>query len=392
MIGGDLSFASGGYGSTALRDVLPVELPPTPPGLSPNGADADLTTDAFRPKLTAEGRGHPVTSLVLDPRENELRWGKLPALEGINRVPRARPGAATLLAHPTLRTDGGKPAPVLVAGDAGKGRSLALLTDTRLALGLPGGGRGRRRPRLPALLGERHPLAGARSGADPAAHRARPRRVPAQPAARRARPRHAPRLLAGAGQRRRHAGRGRRRRRPGRQAPARPQGDDQPRRRGPRRPGRAGPRRLSRHRPRHAGRPRGHRGQDLRRARRGARARGRRLPRQGPARARATSAAATTASRTSATRACARRARCASAASAPSSSGRARCCCWSASRCWSPSGTCAAAPATASGRSRVVASGGVGGRTTPPAPARTASRRAWSRRPRSRCPCSARRQ
>ena len=32
MIGGDLSFASGGYGSTPLRDVLPVELPPTPPG------------------------------------------------------------------------------------------------------------------------------------------------------------------------------------------------------------------------------------------------------------------------------------------------------------------------------------------------------------------------
>ena len=33
MIGGDLSFASGGYGSTALRDVLPVELPVTPPTL-----------------------------------------------------------------------------------------------------------------------------------------------------------------------------------------------------------------------------------------------------------------------------------------------------------------------------------------------------------------------
>ena len=31
MVGGDLSFTSGGYGATALRDVLPVELPPTPP-------------------------------------------------------------------------------------------------------------------------------------------------------------------------------------------------------------------------------------------------------------------------------------------------------------------------------------------------------------------------
>ncbi len=33
MVGGDLSFASGGYGATALRDVLPVELPPAPPTL-----------------------------------------------------------------------------------------------------------------------------------------------------------------------------------------------------------------------------------------------------------------------------------------------------------------------------------------------------------------------
>ena len=130
MIGGDLSFASGGYGSTALRDVLPVELPAMPPGFPPGGGEGDLAVDAFHPKLTPEGRTHPVTSLVLDPRDNESRWSKLPALEGINRVPRARPSAATLLTHPSLRTDGGKPAPVLVVGEAGKGRSLALLTDS----------------------------------------------------------------------------------------------------------------------------------------------------------------------------------------------------------------------------------------------------------------------
>ena len=141
MIGGDLSFASGGYGSTALRDVLPVELPAAPPGIG-GGNDADLTTDSFRPKLTSEGRAHPVTSLVLDPRDNELRWAKLPPLEGVNRVPRVRPGAATLLTHPTLRTDGGKPAPVLVVGDAGKGRSMALLTDSAWHWGFLSAGEG----------------------------------------------------------------------------------------------------------------------------------------------------------------------------------------------------------------------------------------------------------
>jgi uncharacterized membrane protein len=141
MIGGDLSFASGGYGLTPLRDVLAVELPPTPPVLT-GAPDPEVTTDAFKPRLTDEGRTHPVTSLLLDPRENELRWARLPALEGVNRVPRARAGAATLLVHPTLKTADGKPAPVLVASDVGKGRSLALLTDTAWHWGLPAAGDG----------------------------------------------------------------------------------------------------------------------------------------------------------------------------------------------------------------------------------------------------------
>jgi uncharacterized membrane protein len=141
MVGGDLSFASGGYGATVLRDVLPVELPPTPPAFEGEG-DPHVTTDSFRPRLTAEGRTHPITSLVLDPRENDLRWTKLPALEGINRVPRAKPEAATLLAHPTLKNADGKPAPVLVAGEAGKGRSLALLTDSAWHWGFVAAGEG----------------------------------------------------------------------------------------------------------------------------------------------------------------------------------------------------------------------------------------------------------
>src|SRR5262245_52146286 len=107
MIGGDLSFASGGYGATVLRDVLPVELPPTVSPLS-SETDPGLTTDAFRPKLTSEGKTHPVTSLVLDGRDNAERWGKLPALEGLNRVPRVRTGATTLLAHPSLKGADGK--------------------------------------------------------------------------------------------------------------------------------------------------------------------------------------------------------------------------------------------------------------------------------------------
>lgn len=125
MVGGDLSFASGGYANTMLRDVLPVELD----GIPAMG-DRSLTKDTFKPKLTPEGRTHPVTSLSLDDRANEARWNALPALEGLNRVSRLRAGATALLVHPTAKTEAGEPAPVLAAAEAGKGRALALLTDT----------------------------------------------------------------------------------------------------------------------------------------------------------------------------------------------------------------------------------------------------------------------
>jgi uncharacterized membrane protein len=133
MIGGDLSFASGRYGETPLQDILPVEL---------SRGEGSYTTDAFKPRLTVEGRVHPITSLLLDARENELRWGKLPALEGINQVVKLRPGAVPLLVHPSLRIDGGKPAPVVAVGEPGKGRVMALLTDTAWHWGFLAAGEG----------------------------------------------------------------------------------------------------------------------------------------------------------------------------------------------------------------------------------------------------------
>jgi uncharacterized membrane protein len=137
MIGGDLAFASGGYGTSALRDVLPVELDNVPPI-----GERSLTIDAFKPKLTAEGRSHPVTSLSLDVKANEARWNALPPLEGINRVARLRAGASALLVHPGAKSDDGKPAPVLAVSDVGKGRALALLTDSAWNWGFQAAGAG----------------------------------------------------------------------------------------------------------------------------------------------------------------------------------------------------------------------------------------------------------
>lgn len=137
MIGGDLSFASGDYGSSELRTVLPVDLA----GIPAEGAAA-FTTESFRPRLTLEGRTHPVTSLSLDERTNEARWTALPALQGINRVARLRPGARSLLVHPSQKSGDGKPAPVLAVADVGKGRSLALLTDSAWSWGFGAAGAG----------------------------------------------------------------------------------------------------------------------------------------------------------------------------------------------------------------------------------------------------------
>ena len=137
MVGGDLSFASGAYGDSALHDVLPVELD----GI-PRDGPASFSTDSFRPRLTPEGRTHPVTSLSLDEKINEARWAALPQLTGINRVAGLRPGARALLVHPTQKSADGKPAPVLATADVGKGRTLALLTDSAWSWGFQAAGAG----------------------------------------------------------------------------------------------------------------------------------------------------------------------------------------------------------------------------------------------------------
>lgn len=123
MIGGELSFTSGGWYGTPVADVLPVELLPD---ASPERL---LDLQPFRLQLTAEGRAHPLTALKLDVAANRARWAELPELDGTNLVARPRPGATVLGVHPTRRDADGKPLPVLTVGEAGKGRVLAFTSD-----------------------------------------------------------------------------------------------------------------------------------------------------------------------------------------------------------------------------------------------------------------------
>ena len=116
MFGGSRAFDSGGYGDSALRDVLPVEL---------DGKGSYQSRGPVHAALTAAGKKHPITRLLPDPKVNEETWSKLPALSGLNQVRSAR--GETLL---TATGEGSQTgAPLLAIGRFGKGRTLALMTD-----------------------------------------------------------------------------------------------------------------------------------------------------------------------------------------------------------------------------------------------------------------------
>ena len=51
-------------------------------------------------------------------------------------------GARALLVHPSQKSSDGRPAPVLAVSDVGKGRSLALLTDSAWTWGFQAAGAG----------------------------------------------------------------------------------------------------------------------------------------------------------------------------------------------------------------------------------------------------------
>jgi hypothetical protein len=149
MLGGALSFSSGGYAGTPVAAALPVELvdpfsafPAGTPGrprgdgdgagdgAAPGQGDPLIDTASFTPVLTAAGEVHPITALRYERADNLATWQALPPLEGVNLVARARPEAVVLAGHPRLRTRDGGPMPVIVAGEYGQGRVLTVATDS----------------------------------------------------------------------------------------------------------------------------------------------------------------------------------------------------------------------------------------------------------------------
>jgi uncharacterized membrane protein len=135
MVGGDLSFASGGYTGTPIAEVLPVTLPPGGAGrgtaVVPGGFDPERMPDMVR---------HPLLELLPNPAANASAWASLAPLQGANVFTGLRADGQGLLGHPGHRA-GGSPMPVLAVGSAGDGRVVALGTDSSWRWGMPTAGR-----------------------------------------------------------------------------------------------------------------------------------------------------------------------------------------------------------------------------------------------------------
>lgn len=132
MIGGDESFAGGGYLGTALDEILPVRID-----------EGGIKTGAVAPILTESGRRHPITDLTHGVSSNDLAWKALPKWSAINLTAGLSPGATALVVDPGSQRPGGAPMPLIAAMDVGQGRSMAIATDSmwrwRFASGRDGG-------------------------------------------------------------------------------------------------------------------------------------------------------------------------------------------------------------------------------------------------------------
>ena len=113
VIGGEQAFSASDFGGTAIDAVLPVSLASSAPPVEETPAQV---------RLTDAGKRHPMTELVPGAAANEHAWARLPQLPGLNTVGSVKDSAQTLLTSQDGR-------PVLVVGEVGRGRTLALTTD-----------------------------------------------------------------------------------------------------------------------------------------------------------------------------------------------------------------------------------------------------------------------
>jgi hypothetical protein len=124
VIGAAKGFGAGVIAKKPIAGLLPLRLLPA-------GTPASKLAEPapFRARLTEAGERHPLMRLVAEPRDNVERWASLSRLDGLVRVAQINDDGIALAEHPTARVDDG-PAPVIAVKEAGKGRTMAITTDS----------------------------------------------------------------------------------------------------------------------------------------------------------------------------------------------------------------------------------------------------------------------
>ena len=171
MVGGFHSFGPGGYASTALANVLPVDMDRLERQNFGEAirAEAHLPEDA-KPKMqpTRIGQSHSVMQLAAA-AENKRAWEELPAIDGANRLDRVKRNA-------TVLAETGDRHPLLIASEYGRGRVLAFAGDSTWRWWMGGFEAAHR-----ALLAASRAVAGTQGSVDRQLGVGQPRRAAFQP-------------------------------------------------------------------------------------------------------------------------------------------------------------------------------------------------------------------
>jgi len=117
FLGGRASLSDGGYPSSPLADLVPVQLPPN---------RGTFFRDFSSVELTPAGRESILTRLDENPERNVQRWKQMPQVANYQVVGEPKPGATVLLnVNPAARSS----SPLLVTENYGRGRTAVFATS-----------------------------------------------------------------------------------------------------------------------------------------------------------------------------------------------------------------------------------------------------------------------
>lgn len=125
MVGGNTSFGAGGYETTVIDKLMPVEI----------ANKSDPIWSPFQVKLTESGRTHPMMQVGASPTDTQAAWTtKFPGFQGANYARRAKPGAH-VLARTSSPSSEMNDLVLFAVQHIGRGRTMAFMSDTTEAWG-----------------------------------------------------------------------------------------------------------------------------------------------------------------------------------------------------------------------------------------------------------------